>query len=48
LGLRGDAIVLARAKGELPIPLVAVKSANVEYDYRADLKRAKRERRHAS
>ncbi|GAC1547722.1 MAG: ribosome maturation factor RimP [Vulcanimicrobiaceae bacterium] len=45
LGIRGNAIVLAQKQGELPIPLEMVKSANVEYDYRADLRRAKRERR---
>ncbi len=45
LGVRGNAIVLAQKTGELPIPLEMVKSANVEYDYRADLKRAKNERR---
>ena len=45
LGVRGNAIVLAQKTGELPIPLEMVKSANVEYDYRADLNRAKNERR---
>ena len=45
LGVRGNAIVLEQRTGELPIPLEMVKSANVEYDYRADLKRAKNERR---
>jgi len=45
LGIRGNAIVLAQKQGELPIPLEMVKSANVEYDYRADLRRAKREKR---
>lgn len=45
LGLRGNAIVLEQKKGELPIPLEMVKSANVEYDYRADLRRAKQEKR---
>lgn len=45
LGLRGNAIVLGQKKGELPIPLEMVKSANIEYDYRADLRRAKQEKR---
>ena len=45
LGLRGNAAVLATNAGELPIPLDLVKSACVEYDYRADLRRAKKERR---
>ena len=45
VGVRGNAIVLEQKTGELPIPLEMVKSANVEYDYRADLKRAKNERR---
>ncbi len=45
LGVRGNAIVLDQKTGELPIPLEMVKSANVEYDYRADLKRAKNEKR---
>ncbi|GAC1568591.1 MAG: ribosome maturation factor RimP [Vulcanimicrobiaceae bacterium] len=45
LGMRGNAIVLDQKRGELPIPLEMVKSANVEYDYRADLRRAKQERR---
>lgn len=45
LGVRGNAVVLEGASGELPIPLELVKSANIEYDYRADLRRAKQERR---
>jgi len=45
LGVRGGAVVLKRPKGELPIPLELVKSANVEYDFRADLRRAKKEKR---
>jgi ribosome maturation factor RimP len=45
LGLRGNAVILATGAGELPIPLEIVKSACVEYDFRADLRRAKRERR---
>lgn len=45
LGLRGNAVVLEQRTGELLVPLEMVKSANVEYDYRADLRRAKHERR---
>ena len=43
--MRGNAVILATKSGELPIPFEMVKSANIEYDYRADLRRAKRERR---
>jgi ribosome maturation factor RimP len=45
LGMRGNAVILATKSAELPIPIEMVKSANVEYDYRADLRRAKREKR---
>jgi ribosome maturation factor RimP len=45
LGMRGNAVILATKSGELPIPYEMVKSANIEYDYRADLRRAKQERR---
>jgi ribosome maturation factor RimP len=45
LGMRGNAVILGTKSGELPIPYEMVKSANIEYDYRADLRRAKRERR---
>lgn len=45
LGVRGTNVVLAQAGGELPIPLSLIKHANVEYDFRADLRREKRERR---
>ena len=44
-GVRGSAIVLRTPKGELPIPLAAVKSAHLAYDPRADLRRAKQEKR---
>ena len=40
-GVRGTNVILTRADRELPIPLVAIKSANLEYDVRADLQRAK-------
>ncbi len=43
LGVRGNAVILERPAGELPIPLEIVKSAKIAYDFRADLRRAKRE-----
>ena len=39
LGVRGNAAILATPKGELPIPLEMIKSANLEFDYRAALRR---------
>jgi ribosome maturation factor RimP len=45
LGLRGNAALLVTVSGELPIPLELVKAAHIEYDFRADLRRAKKERR---
>lgn len=44
-GLVGSDVILQREAGELPIPLGAIKSANVEYDIRADLQRSKREKK---
>ena len=41
-GVRGGNVILETAAGELPIPLEVVKSANIEFDIRADLARAKR------
>jgi ribosome maturation factor RimP len=46
-GTRGDGIILrtgAKGETELPIPFAAIKSAHLEYDIRADLQRAKREK----
>lgn len=40
-GVRGTNVILARDAGELPIPIAVIKSANLEYDVRADLQRAK-------
>ena len=40
-GVRGTNVILTRDGKELPIPLAVIKSANVEYDVRADLTRAK-------
>jgi ribosome maturation factor RimP len=47
-GRRGDDVIL-KATGpkndkELPIPIAVIKTANLEYDPRADLQRAKREK----
>lgn len=44
-GVRGTNVILVRADDELPIPLAIVKSAHLEYDTRADLQRAKREKK---
>jgi ribosome maturation factor RimP len=44
-GLRGTTILLEQKKGELPIPYEMVKSAHLVHDYRADLQRAKKEKR---
>lgn len=46
VGVRGTNVVLTQTQGELPVPLVLIKHANVEYDVRADLKKEKQERRH--
>jgi len=46
-GMRGTNLILrtgAKGETELPIPIAAIKSANLEYDIRADLQRAKREK----
>ncbi|HEY4440031.1 MAG TPA: ribosome maturation factor RimP [Candidatus Elarobacter sp.] len=40
-GVRGTNVILNRDGKELPIPLAVIKSANVEYDVRDDLRRAK-------
>lgn len=45
LGLRGENVVLSTEKGELPLPMATIKSANLEYDPRADFTRDKRERK---
>ncbi len=44
-GVRGDAVILETESGELPLPIATIKSANLEYDPRADLQRDKRERK---
>jgi ribosome maturation factor RimP len=43
LGVRGNAIVLERRAAEFLIPLEIVKVAKIEHDFRADLRRSKRE-----
>lgn len=46
-GVRGTNLILrtgADGRTELPIPIATIKSANLEYDIRADLQRAKREK----
>ena len=44
-GMRGEAVILETDRGELPLPIATIKSANLEYDPRADLQRDKRERK---
>ncbi|HEY9085250.1 MAG TPA: hypothetical protein VIN40_04845 [Candidatus Tyrphobacter sp.] len=44
-GVRGQNVVLETSKGELPLPIATIKSANLEYDPRADFQRDKRERK---
>ncbi len=45
VGLRGENVILATENGDLPLPIATIKSANLEYDPRADLTRDKRERK---
>jgi ribosome maturation factor RimP len=40
-GLRGEAVVIENERGELLLPMATIKSANLEYDPRADLRRDK-------
>lgn len=44
-GLRGENVLLETSSRELPLPIATIKSANLEYDPRADLQREKRERK---
>jgi ribosome maturation factor RimP len=44
-GVRGTAVVVQQPTGELPLPIEMIKSANLEFDPRADLRREKRERK---
>jgi ribosome maturation factor RimP len=46
-GMRGTDVILrtgTKTLSDFPIPIEAIKSANLEYDPRADLQRAKREK----
>jgi ribosome maturation factor RimP len=44
-GLRGETVVMDTETGELLLPMAAIKSANLEYDVRADLRRDKQQRK---
>jgi ribosome maturation factor RimP len=44
-GLRGETVVLETESGELPLPIATIKTANLEYDPRTDLKRDKLQRK---
>jgi ribosome maturation factor RimP len=45
LGVRDTNVILLTPKGELPLPLALIKSANLEYDIRSDLRREKQKKR---
>jgi ribosome maturation factor RimP len=45
LGVRDTNVILLTPQGELPIPLPLIKSANLEYDIRSDLRREKQKKR---
>ncbi len=47
-GLRGELAVLQTDRGELLLPTAAIKSANLEYDPRADFQRDKRQRKQSN
>ena len=47
VGMRGNAVLLHMNDVDFPIPLELIKSANVDFDIRADLTRAKKERKDA-
>ncbi len=46
-GVQGTNVMLETEKGALPLPLATIKSANLEYDIRNDLKREKQDRKKA-
>jgi hypothetical protein len=46
--MRGTNVILTTQSGELPIPLDVVRGANIEYDIRADLSRAKQAKKKAA
>jgi ribosome maturation factor RimP len=45
VGVRQGSVVVRVGANELLVPLDAIKAANIEYDIRADLQRAKREKK---
>lgn len=44
-GLRGEAVVIETERGDLLLPMAAIKAANLEYDPRADFRRDKLQRK---
>jgi len=44
-GLRGETVVVQTECGQLLLPMAAIKTANLEYDARADLRRDKLQRK---
>jgi ribosome maturation factor RimP len=44
-GLRGETVLVETERGELLLPMAAIKTANLEYDPRADLRRDKLQRK---
>jgi ribosome maturation factor RimP len=44
-GMRGEAVVVETESGELLLPIAAIKTANLEFDPRADFKRDKLQRK---
>jgi ribosome maturation factor RimP len=44
-GLRGDAVVVQRERGDLMLPLATIKSARLEFDPRVDFQRDKLQRK---
>ncbi len=44
-GVRGTNVILETGNGELPLPIATIERANLEYDIRSDLQRAKKERK---
>lgn len=44
-GVQGTNVILDTERGALPLPLATIKSANLEYDIRNDLKREKLDRK---
>jgi ribosome maturation factor RimP len=44
-GVRAGAVILETEGGALPLPIETIKSANLEYDARADLQRNKQQRK---